>query len=838
MPGFAEHVVGSPDALARLRKAYLSDVTEGGTWGAEVEARHLAQAFGVRIVFWCESATGKFRLAHQYNHGGTTLHILCRGSHFEALRAPPTEGNPFNRASVVTNSGGGDCLYRAFHQAYLRHDNEPNAKALRFYRTLVAQRMRKEPELDLEGLLVTLLDEVEMLGFALGAGPTLQDEMRKLYREFRRRPVEGGGSIPPTGRVEDPGVGLGDRDPVPRKEMTVAERMLDRIGRLIATEASVHVAAALDDSVLVMSANDDTVNVLAALRTLLNDYQGGGALSDPFSGVRTGQRRVPTDQLVTFNKTSGTTTKARRVVDLEKIAALRSGQLEALTSGTTKTRLQRLKAALTAGLLTDNVRQTAEQQYLAGAVGIYFIPHVPRTPDTGVVHGEMNVTAAIQTRRAGKRLTDDVFIGGTLIDCFDCNKAHKARNESLRKAGERWHFYSGGTHGNSFPNWYLPDDSRRNIDDDTFSRGRFPGGVPRIEWWDTSRGGQYGYFAQRDVIQYYFMRGRTPVDTNRRYAPRGGGENPYYLRRENYTIWESTPRSYLTELFLRDKLYKHINKAHSSFADDSDSDAEDYDELIVKRTEKKKAQLLKLRRSYAESNPELSFITDPELSLPFSYEQVRTDPLMGGVLVLYSGPAPRNPRPEFFISPELLERIWMPESMRPSSSRQEPFVRGVELPRQRPVPRIGWSGGQGPQAMPRERSAPRGPSRDELRRLLWAVEVLPVELGGNPQPLAVPGQERLSFNLGLLFEFFQLLAVSLGVQEVLLDLPLEEVLDGLVGALFEAGLRRTMPDEQWLALAGVAVFLKYVLVLTRLGTRTTLDLLQDLQGPALRELGM
>lgn len=829
MPTFAEHVVNSPQALERLRQAYLKDVTEGGTWGAEVEARHLARIFRVHLVFWTESEAGKFRLVHQYNHGETTLHLLGRGSHFEALRAAPTEGEDFHRATVVSNLGGGDCLYRAFHQAWCRNSDEPSPRALSSYRGLVAQQLRMEGELDLEGLLVTLLDEVEMLGFAFGAGPTLQREMRKLYREFRARRV-GGGSIPPFGRAKDASKGIGTRDPVPRKEMSIADRLLDRIGRLVATADSVHVALALDDKALVVSMNDDTAGVLTALDNLLASYGSGAPLTDPHSGSHPTILRVPRGQLVTFNKSGSTTKKPRRNVDLEKIEALRSGKLELLTGKATKDKLQRIKAALVAGRLTDKPTQTAKEQYLAGAVGLYFIPHVPRTADTGVVHGEMSVTAAIQERRTGKNLKDDVFVGGTLIDCFDCNQAHLARNEALSRAREQWRFYSGGTHGNSFPGWYLQADKRDLIHRDTFLQERFPTGLPSVPWWHHKRphGKKYGYDEEYFIPHYYYWRGGMKQYV-RSSHDRFGRPNLVEHESQWQTVWQSAPRTCLTDLFLRHSKLLKIVPTHSSFADDSDSDTEDYDDLILQKDDVRKEQRLKLRSSYAEGTPDLEFFLSPEASLPFSFEQVRRDPLMVGALVQYTGPTPTRPRLEFYLAPDLLDGLRLPDWVRQASTWQGPpgIRRGVAPGRTRPMLMLGAL----EEGETSDRVAVSGAlSPGDIRRLLEGCNVLPSEAGDGGHALVPLPGEGLSFNLGQLFDLFWMLAAALGMPGVALTRSFDDVLDRLFARLLKARERHGMEDGRFVGLMLVVLYLRHVLTVTGLGPWTLEGLLQAMGG--------
>lgn len=638
---FAEYVLMTPDALEALRDAYMADVTLGGTWGAEVEARHLAQIFGVTVVFWTESDTHTFQEVHRYGNGRQTLHVLNTAAHFEALKSSPTEGAPFSRTGVATNSGGGDCLYRAFHQALRRSDEEPSMTALSIYRELVAGSMRREPELDLEGLLVTLLDDFAEWGFALGAGPLLQRAILRLYAQYARSDRPGGGSIPPFGRKQRDDLVLGMRDFVPRGELSRADRLLDRIGRLIATAASVHVAVALDGNAIVMSPNTDTVTVMTALDKLIRRYgRSEGIDDDPMAGVHEGTLRVK--RTTTF----GGTVKTRRSMDINKLKALESGDLEELSSGITLDKLRRIKAALAAGVLVDGGGATAKQKYLRGDVGVYLIPHVVPVPLSGhgVVHGEMNVTDAIQERRhqeflRGNILRDDVFVGGTLIDCFDCNKTHKSRNEKLRQLGHRWRFYSGGTHGNSFPNWYLDQGIQANIDTPTFDTERFPGGRS-VPFWDRrGRSGQYGYDNYVRVRYYYYYdRGGSKRWTNYT-TDRWGNPNHYEDRDENHIIWQAMPRTFLIDLFHRHRDDSHIDNGHSSFADDSDSDTDEYPDLIVQKRDRVRRRKGSLLDSYSKGRDVKLcdlFTGAPYFTLPFTMSSAQERPLLSSAMWMYS----------------------------------------------------------------------------------------------------------------------------------------------------------------------------------------------------------
>lgn len=803
---FAEYVLASRDSVDALRDAYLADVTVGGTWGAEVEARHLAQRLGVRIVFWVRSSEDKFQAVHRYGTSGPELHLLNEGNHFEAFSVAPIAGNAFARTHVVTNSGGGDCLFLAFHQALRRNSDEPSNMALKVYRQLVAQSMRREGDLDLDGMLVVLLDEFEDWGFALGAGRQLQTAIARLHRQYildTTQGVFGGGSIPPLGFKQKLDLGLGTRDFVPRGKLSRADRMLDRIGRLIATQKSVHVAVALDGNTLVMSSNDDTDSVRAALLKLINRY-GKSLLTthdDPLDGVDEELLRVKSD--TPFRKTK----KTRREVDIGKLKALETRVLFELTTGGTLEKLQKIRAALHAGLFV-NGDKTPKQQFLEGLTGVYLIPHVPRTHSTGVVHGEMNVTDAIQERRVGKNFTDDVFIGGTLIDCFDCNKAHKSRNTKLLELKEKWRFYSGGTHGNSFPSWYLTPSMRDNIDEPTFKLERFPNKSQEGEFWEDEF-----YFVKVWYRQYYFRTKRGTRNTDQEFNPFTGYRNPFDEWSEDERRVRQVKKTYLTELFLREATKSKIIKAHSSFADDSESDDDDY-ELELSTSKKKSVERgKKLFCSYQTlSERELydCFAERPSFSLSFQLPKLES-PLLCSALQLYRGEPPPVEYSLLFAPFELFELLgnFNPRDAAPL------FQHGlrIELPNQRVLPSASVLALRD---VERSYALQVGAMGDVIERLgsIWALP------SGGQDTLVGEGRENNGFNLGSIYALFTLVICMLGDFVVDSRAPLFEVWD----AIYQASLRAYSEDR--LSAVGlvlqirILVYLAIALQLTRLGERS------------------
>lgn len=879
---FPEFVLENAAAMNGLREAYLQDVTVAGTWGAEVEARLLAQANQVRVVFWAEN-NGRFELVQEYGAGARTLNILHRGDHFEAIKDQPVAGQIFSRENVVENEGGGDCLYRAFFQALNRTSDEPGQQVVAFYRYQVAHGLRQEPDLDLEGMLVQFLDEYQDGGYVLGAGPNLNRKLGELYRQYQAglqvHPV-GGGLIPPSGRHVTPNLNTGMRDYVPRNELSRAERMIDRIGRLLSTKASVHVAVALDGNALVMSANRDTPSIQAAIAQMVRYYGQNDltASADPLTGVvADSEKRV--QDATNHGQLVG---KKRRAVDIEKMKALQSGKLERLTDGATKAKLVKIKAALAAGLLTNSAGTTARQKYERGDAGIYLIPHF-NDGSSKTVHGEMNVTEAIQDNRAGKRLSDDVYVGGTLIDCRDCNAAHGARNERLAMAGEAWRFYSGGTHGNSFPNWYLSGAMVAKLDQAKFAALRFSGRIEEDQrnynepYWDQRSQGQYGYDSGRTRPQYYFMRQGQPIDTPYSHS-RWGKANPFYLI--PIYDWFANPRSRVLseDLFLRNKK-RHIHNAHSSFAEDSDSDGEDYDDAISGKEKALAAYKKRSTDSYRSRYlmPEFSFIPSsaptpkkpsiPSATIPRSlFASPMLSPFLSsmqssasglgmsspgvGAMVPYRGPQTQNRAPGFHISPEFLRRMagmemgggaaWQSRfhGAYPSrGSMMSGLAAGYGMRRE--IPRL--TGGQqadqgGGQMMRLQRANPR--YLRKFRRVMEGLFIQPLQggnqlarlgLGDQVQPDLQPDlrlgrqQGAAGISMAAIFDQFMILLDFAGAAHITLSGSLNHCLQQVMLALHSNTSAGVVSRAQMEAVARACSSLLLVFAATGLGQSSLND---------------
>lgn len=225
------------------------------------------------------------------------------------------------------------------------------------------------------------------------------------------------------------------RNVVPRGYLTRFERMIDRIGRILASEQNIHVAVALDDKALVLSANkEDQEYSLTDNVTLLK------TVPNPNNDLSTRWRwRVKNEK--------------RREVDIKKLAILLKGDytdnegLELYKD--VREQLVRIKTAIEKGVI-------GKAAYLNGDAGMYVIttPFEKWNKEWNM-HGELKVAAAIVMRRDLTKpvSVEDVYIGGTLIDCFSCNVSHWLLNQRLQQKG--WQIYTGGTSGEVFPGYRI-----------------------------------------------------------------------------------------------------------------------------------------------------------------------------------------------------------------------------------------------------------------------------------------------------------------------------------------------------------------------------------------------
>ncbi|WP_427873991.1 eCIS core domain-containing protein [Flavobacterium sp. MMS24-S5] len=225
----------------------------------------------------------------------------------------------------------------------------------------------------------------------------------------------------------------GHHHSVPRKNLTRFERMIDRIGRILATSTNVHVAVALDDNTLVLSVNQESPEqekklekVAAKLKNIIHNQ-------DPLAGS--------SDQRITGGRRTKDIAKTKNLLE----GAYTDEETGVETNKEVSSQLKRLIVAINAGVI-DTVK------YHSGTPGIYVVPTSMHPSDkTQNMHGELKVTGAILDRRKNSKYNEkDVYIGGTLADCFACNASHKMMNEEIRKQLKDWSFYSGGTHGGLF----------------------------------------------------------------------------------------------------------------------------------------------------------------------------------------------------------------------------------------------------------------------------------------------------------------------------------------------------------------------------------------------------
>ena len=230
----------------------------------------------------------------------------------------------------------------------------------------------------------------------------------------------------------------GQRHVVPRKKLTRFERMIDRIGKILATDTNVHVSVALDDNTLVISANKENTEQYEKLEYTANRLKNIFKGEDPL-------KNFPENPQKQVDYNHKRVEKDKREKDIGKVKFLLKG---GYTDGgielneEVSEQLTRLKAAVEKGVIT-------QQEYHKGAVGIYVVPtHNSDQFSDHNMHGELKVGSAIKYKRELTKSFKEqhVYIGGTLADCFACNASHKVLNEQV----QGWALYSGGTHGGLF----------------------------------------------------------------------------------------------------------------------------------------------------------------------------------------------------------------------------------------------------------------------------------------------------------------------------------------------------------------------------------------------------
>ncbi|MCL6350645.1 hypothetical protein [Pectobacterium polaris] len=268
------------------------------------------------------------------------------------------------------------------------------------------------------------------------------------------------GLVPPTthgrsGKFVSPGdpktTTKGHHHAVPRQQLTRFERMIDRIGRVLATTTNVHVAVALDDTTLVISANQESADDAKKLEKVAAKLKDIVKSTDPLAGESKKNWRI---------------SEKRRAKDLKKMKVFLEEKYTNEKDGVETN--EEVSEQLTRLINAVNGPVLDQTSYHKGDVGIYIVPTSTNEGDRSHnMHGELKVSEAIRyRRRAGAYKEKQVYIGGTLADCFACNASHKLMNEQIFKQViyADWGFYSGGTHGGVFPNYKLSDVARDNED--------------------------------------------------------------------------------------------------------------------------------------------------------------------------------------------------------------------------------------------------------------------------------------------------------------------------------------------------------------------------------------
>ena len=259
----------------------------------------------------------------------------------------------------------------------------------------------------------------------------------------------------------------GHHHAVSRKGLTRFERMIDRIGRILATDTNVHVAVALDDKTLVVSVNKESPEQEKKLETVAAKLKNVITSQDPLGTSI--EKRV-----------SG----ARRTKDIAKTKKLLEEKYTHEDTGVetneeVSSQLKRLIVAINKGVIPHD-------KYHKGEAGIYVVPTSTSKADNSYnMHGELKVSKAIKDRREKNNYTEkDVYIGGTLADCFACNASHKIMNEEIKKqlTHNDWSFYSGGTHGGLFKGYRVSPVATKNKDQFETLTGEHveDGNIPKV----------------------------------------------------------------------------------------------------------------------------------------------------------------------------------------------------------------------------------------------------------------------------------------------------------------------------------------------------------------------
>jgi hypothetical protein len=239
---------------------------------------------------------------------------------------------------------------------------------------------------------------------------------------------------------------------------TTVLRMLDRIGRLLATtlpgSSSPHLAVSLRGGRLEVAGNTGRARVTEKERTqaseLLKAIVGGGS-------VRTPNRR--------------------QVEDVRKLHALLSGDYAARRVADAGP-LNEIKRALQADVIWLNVAPDRD-------------PSAPEASE----HGEMTLLRGLyedwQRTPGDPQAPTQVAVGGVKKACGACHLAITAFNANLGAAVGHQVAYSG-SHGNFYQGWMMPD----FLIADQATRGAITSGLPDKSWffneqWELRKSGAF-----------------------------------------------------------------------------------------------------------------------------------------------------------------------------------------------------------------------------------------------------------------------------------------------------------------------------------------------------------
>lgn len=266
-----------------------------------------------------------------------------------------------------------------------------------------------------------------------------------------------------------------------------ADRMINRLGRIMTLAGTTHAAIALDGSVLVVSSNKisqqrSAIKVKKKLQLQSSaDHIVNNHIEPILKAVKdlADGKTTTLDQSLTAFTESPTSISKTLKRDVKKLQNLILNKYEPHTHSNHSDhqmqmetlQLKQIKGALLAGLIS-------ESDYLQQNPGVYYVSPPKEFGKKAVQHGEMSVIHAIYKRyeklKPTANSTTFIYVGGAKRDCYDCNMAHGIMNQLLTKKGYPWRIYTYGTHGGSFKAWKLSPDLTKLLNNSAICTSQKP----------------------------------------------------------------------------------------------------------------------------------------------------------------------------------------------------------------------------------------------------------------------------------------------------------------------------------------------------------------------------